>query len=77
MCQKQSYKSLQFEFAGDTRRPFKEGTWLAYRPLKRINDNGKQGVFCAHIEKKKLHTIQKWIQDSGYATIKNPLLQGI
>lgn len=59
--------------AGNT--PFKEGSWLAYRPYKRINFDGRQGVFFYKVMQRKLRTICSWLNQSGYRNFQNPLLQ--
>lgn len=60
--------------AGDTWTPYHEGTWVVHRPYKRINFNGKQGVFFYDVLQKKLKVIKRWLNDSGYQVIKNPLI---
>jgi hypothetical protein len=58
---------------GEVKRPYHEGTWVVYRPYKRISFNGKEGVFFYEVMQRKLKVIKKWLNDSGYPVLKNPL----
>jgi len=59
--------------AGDVRTPFHEGSWVVYRPYKRISFNGKPGIFFYEVMQRKLKVIKQWICASGYLHIINPL----
>lgn len=59
---------------GEARTPYHEGTWVVYRPYKRISFNGKEGIFFYEVMQRKLKIIKKWLNDSGYHFILNPLL---
>lgn len=52
----------------------KDGTWLAFKPFKRMNINGERGVYFCKIMNEKLNLIGSWIKKNGNATSANPLL---
>jgi hypothetical protein len=58
---------------GEARTPYHEGTWVVYRPYKRISFNGKEGIFFYEVMQKKLKVIKRWLNDSGYPSVRNPL----
>ena len=48
-----------------TNKSKKEGSWIAFKPYKRVNINGKDGVFFYNIQCQKLEVLNKWILYSG------------
>lgn len=52
----------------------KDGTWLAFKPFKRLTINGKEGVFFFSIMKEKLKLMSGWIEKEDKLKSSNPLL---
>lgn len=48
-----------------TNKSQKEGSWIAFKPYKRVNINGKDGVFFYNILCQKLEVLNNWILNSS------------
>lgn len=52
----------------------KDTSWIAFKPFKRLNANGKSGVFFYKIMQNRLKQMRKWIDNNGDNQTTNPLL---
>jgi len=53
----------------------KDGTWIAFRPFKRVNVNGDNDVFFYKVMQKKLAMMKKWVEKSSNKISSNPLFR--